>query len=65
MLVGGKKPMNARNNRMAELLNELNICTKSSIDHFHSEIRDRDDICLVVSKRFGVIFPSSSDHIDT
>jgi 2-polyprenyl-3-methyl-5-hydroxy-6-metoxy-1,4-benzoquinol methylase len=51
-------------NRIKNLLIELGICEKSSIEVYYPKVRDRNDISVLKCNKSGVIFLSRSDHMD-
>ena len=51
-------------NKIKTLLCELGVCTEQSITDFYPNVRDRDDVSVLICKKSGVIFLSTSDHMD-
>lgn len=52
-----------QNNSIQKLLLDLGICNLDSINKFYPKVRDRDDISVMRCQKSGVIFLSSSSHI--
>ena len=51
-------------NKIKNQLIELGICEELSIESYHPQVRDRDDILVLKCTKSGVIFLSRSDHMD-
>lgn len=51
-------------NKIAETLCEWGICDENAIELFYPRVRDRDDISIMRCKKSGVIFTSTSEHMD-
>ena len=51
-------------NRIIELLTDLGISSRDSIEAYYGKVRDRDDISVLRCNRSGVILLSRTDHID-
>ena len=51
-------------NRIKSLLIDLGICEVSSIKSYYPKVRDGDDVAVLKCNKSGVIFLSSSSHID-
>jgi 2-polyprenyl-3-methyl-5-hydroxy-6-metoxy-1,4-benzoquinol methylase len=54
----------APGNPIQDLLISLGICSEDTIEVFYPKVRDSDDIQVLRCSRSGVIFLSSSRHID-
>jgi hypothetical protein len=52
-----------QNNSIQKLLLDLEICNLDSVKKFYPRVRDRDDISVMRCQKSGVIFLSSSSHI--
>ncbi|MEP1385357.1 MAG: class I SAM-dependent methyltransferase [Paraglaciecola sp.] len=52
------------NNPIQAQLSALGICDERSISQYYPRVRDRDDINVLKCQKSGVIFLSSSDHIN-
>ena len=50
--------------KIKNLLINLNLCSESSIQLYHPKVRDRSDISVLKCNNSGIIFLSSSDHVD-
>ena len=51
-------------NKIAKTLCEWGVCDESAIELFYPQVRDRDDIAVLRCRKSGVIFTSTSDHMD-
>lgn len=51
-------------NKIAKTLCELGVCDENAIQAFYPQVRDRDDIAVLRCERSGVIFTSTSEHMD-
>jgi len=51
-------------NKIKEILIELGLSTNDSIIPFFPRVRDRNDVSVLKCTKSGVIFLSSTDHID-
>jgi 2-polyprenyl-3-methyl-5-hydroxy-6-metoxy-1,4-benzoquinol methylase len=51
------------NNRMIELLKELDLSDDGSFEDLHHRVRDREDVKVLRCKRSGVIILDRTDHI--
>ena len=52
------------NNTIKKILIDSGVCEESSIEPFHEKVRDRQDISVLICNRSGVIFLSTSEHMD-
>ena len=51
-------------NKIAKTLCDWGVCDDSAIETYYPQVRDRDDIAVLKCARSGVIFTSTSDHMD-
>ena len=51
-------------NKIAALLCEWGICDEGAIEEYHPSLRDREGISILRCKKSGVIFTSTSEHMD-
>ena len=51
-------------NKIARTLCDWGICDENAIELFYPSVRDRDDISVMRCKKSGVIFTSTSEHMD-
>lgn len=51
-------------NKIAKTLCEWGVCDETQIEQYYPKVRDRDDIAVMRCKRSGLIFTSSSQHMD-
>ena len=51
-------------NKIAKTLCDLGVCDEKSIEPYYPRVRDRDDISIMRCKKSGVIFTSTSEHMD-
>lgn len=51
-------------NKIARLLCDWGICDETAIEQFYPRVRDREDISILRCKNSGVIFTSTSEHMD-
>ncbi len=51
-------------NKIAELLCDWGICDENAIEEFYPTIRDREGISILRCRKSGVIFTSTSEHMD-
>jgi SAM-dependent methyltransferase len=51
-------------NKIAKTLCDWGVCDEKSIEEFYPRVRDRDDISVLRCKKSGVIFTSTSEHMD-
>jgi SAM-dependent methyltransferase len=51
-------------NKVAMALCDWGICDATAIEEFYPRVRDREDIAVMRCKRSGVIFTSTSEHMD-
>lgn len=51
-------------NKIAKTLCEWGVCDESQIEQYYPKVRDRDDICVLRCRKSGVIFTSTSKHMD-
>ena len=51
-------------NKIAKTLCEMGVCDEKAIEPFYPSVRDRDDISVMRCKKSGVIFTSTSEHMD-
>ncbi|PCI99627.1 MAG: hypothetical protein COB15_03960 [Flavobacteriales bacterium] len=52
-------------NKIKDSLLDLKIIDKESIINYYPKVRDRDDVSVLKCEKSGVIFLSSTDHIDS
>jgi len=51
-------------NEIAKTLCEWGVCDESKIETFYPRVRDREDVSIMRCKRSGVIFTSTSKHMN-
>lgn len=51
-------------NKIAETLCEWGVCDENAIEEYYPRVRDREDISVLRCKKSGVIFTSTSEHMD-
>jgi SAM-dependent methyltransferase len=51
-------------NKIAKTLCDWGICDEQSIEEFYPRVRDREDISVMKCEKSGVIFTSTSEHMD-
>ena len=51
-------------NKIAKTLCDLGICDESAIEPYYPRVRDREDISIMRCKKSGVIFTSTTEHMD-
>lgn len=51
-------------NKIAKTLCDWGVCDEKAIEEFYPRVRDREDISVLRCKRSGVIFTSTSEHMD-
>ncbi len=51
-------------NKIVELLCKLGVCDENSFELFYPKVRDRDDISVMRCKKSGVLFTSTSKHVE-
>ena len=51
-------------NKIAKTLCEMRVCDEQQIEPFYPRVRDRDDISIMRCNKSGVIFTSTSEHMD-
>jgi SAM-dependent methyltransferase len=51
-------------NKIIKTLCDWGICDENAIEIFYPRVRDRDDISVLRCKKSGVIFTSTSEHMD-
>lgn len=51
-------------NKVAATLCDWGVCDKTAIEEFYPRVRDRDDISVLRCGKSGVIFTSTSEHMD-
>ena len=51
-------------NKIAKTLCEMGVCDEKAIEPFYPSVRDREDISVMRCKKSGVIFTSTSEHMD-
>src|SRR5210317_166378 len=51
-------------NKIAKTLCDLGVCDEKSIESYYPRVRDREDISVMRCKKSGVIFTSTSEHMD-
>jgi 2-polyprenyl-3-methyl-5-hydroxy-6-metoxy-1,4-benzoquinol methylase len=56
--------MSTEQNKIKDQLINLGICEESSIEPCYPRVRDRDDVSVLKCKNSGVIFLSSSEHVN-
>ena len=51
-------------NKVAATLCDWGVCDESAIEEYYPRVRDRDDISVMRCRKSGVIFTSTSEHMD-
>jgi len=51
-------------NKIAKTLCDLGVCDEKSIESYYPRVRDREDVSIMRCKKSGVIFTSTSEHMD-
>lgn len=51
-------------NRVAATLCDWGVCDEAAIEEYYPRVRDRDDISVLRCRKSGVIFTSTSEHMD-
>lgn len=51
-------------NKVAKALCDWGVCDETEIEEYYPSVRDRDDISVMRCRRSGVIFTSTSEHMD-
>ena len=51
-------------NKIAKTLCDWGVCDENAIELFYPRVRDREDISVLRCKKSGVIFTSTSEHMD-
>ena len=51
-------------NKIAKILCDLGVCDEKAIEPYYPRVRDREDISIMRCKKSGVIFTSTSEHMD-
>lgn len=51
-------------NKVAAILCDWGICDEQAIQEYYPRVRDRDDIAMLRCQKSGVIFTSTSEHMD-
>ena len=51
-------------NKIAKILCDWGVCDEKAIELFYPSVRDREDISIMRCKKSGVIFTSTSEHMD-
>ena len=51
-------------NKIAKTLCDLGVCDENVIEPYYPRVRDREDISIMRCKKSGVIFTSTSEHMD-
>jgi 2-polyprenyl-3-methyl-5-hydroxy-6-metoxy-1,4-benzoquinol methylase len=51
-------------NKIVKTLCDWGVCDEGQIEQYHPKVRDRDDISILRCKKSGVIFTSTSEHMD-
>ena len=51
-------------NKVAKTLCDLGVCDESAIAPYYPQVRDRDDISILKCGKSGVIFTSTTEHMD-
>ena len=55
---------NTMENKVAETLCDWGVCDETAIEEYYPKVRDRDDIAVMRCRKSGVIFTSTSEHMD-
>ena len=51
-------------NKIAKILCDWGVCDESAIESYYPRVRDREDVSIMRCKKSGVIFTSTSEHMD-
>ena len=51
-------------NKIAKTLCDIGVCDESAIEPYYPRVRDREDIAIMRCKKSGVIFTSTTEHMD-
>lgn len=51
-------------NKIAKTLCDLGVCDENAMEPYYPKVRDRDDISIMRCKKSGVIFTSTTEHMD-
>jgi SAM-dependent methyltransferase len=51
-------------NKIAKTLCDWGVCDEKAIELFYPRVRDREDVAIMRCKKSGVIFTSTSEHMD-
>ena len=51
-------------NQIAKALCDWGICDESAVEQYYPQVRDREDIAVMICRKSGVIFTSTSEHMD-
>ncbi|MDB4409461.1 class I SAM-dependent methyltransferase [Gammaproteobacteria bacterium] len=51
-------------NKIAKTLCDWGVCDERAIEEFYPRVRDREDISVLRCRKSGVIFTSTSEHMD-
>ena len=51
-------------NKIAKTLCDWGVCDEKQIEEFYPRVRDREDISVLRCKKSGVIFTSTSEHMN-
>lgn len=51
-------------NKIAKTLCDWGVCDEKAIEDFYPRVRDREDISVMRCKKSGIIFTSTSEHMD-
>jgi len=51
-------------NKIAKTLCDWGVCDAKAIEQYYPKVRDREDISVLRCKKSGVIFTSTSEHMD-
>ncbi|MGK0500807.1 MAG: SAM-dependent methyltransferase [Oceanicoccus sp.] len=55
---------NTMKNKIAKMLCDLGVCDENAIESYYPRVRDREDISIMRCKKSGVIFTSTTEHMD-
>ena len=51
-------------NKVAKTLCDIGVCDENAIEPYYPQVRDRDDISILKCRKSGVIFTSTTEHMD-
>lgn len=51
-------------NKIAKTLCDWGVCDKNAIEEYYPQVRDREDISVMRCNKSGVVFTSTSEHMD-